>query len=343
MKISVIVPVYNMAADQKLNYCLDSLLAQTVRDMEIIAVDDCSSDESYEILKSYEQQHPEHFRALVCDRNRHQGGAKNLALTKARGEWISFIDADDWVVPDYYERLLAAAQETGADLVGCDYSLVTEHTMTPGQVVHNNRPEQAGELDADKIRSLMIDTGSLCVKLFRRELILDHETRFPEDIFYEDNAVARTFLIRAHRFAYLQEPLYFYYQHNASTVHTVTLQRLKDRVSAGRILLEEAREHGYLEPYRPEIEYSFTRLFYVNTLFSAMRDYHGPGKYRFVTDLGKEMKQTFPDFARNPYYQEKLTEEEKKMIRLQMSCPPLFYLYYLALWKYRDLRYHTSV
>ena len=141
MKISVIVPVYNMAADGKLNYCLNSLVAQTVRDLEIIAVDDCSTDESGEILSQYEQEHPEIFRALFCDRNRHQGGAKNLALQHVRGEWISFIDADDWVVPDYYERLLKAAEETGADLVGCDYSLVTEHTMTPGQVIHNNYPE----------------------------------------------------------------------------------------------------------------------------------------------------------------------------------------------------------
>ena len=338
MKISVIVPVYNMAADGKLNYCLNSLVAQTVRDLEIIAVDDCSTDESGEILRQYEQEHPEIFRALFCDRNRHQGGAKNLALRHVRGEWISFIDADDWVVPDYYERLLKAAEETGADLVGCDYSLVTEHTMTPGQVIHNNYPEQSGVLDADKKRLLILDTGSLCVKLFRRELILDHETRFPEDIFYEDNAVARTFLLRAHCFAYLEEPLYYYYQHSTSTVHTVTMQRLKDRMTAGRILLSEAEKYGYLEPYRPEIEYSFTRLFYVNTLFSAMRDCREKGKYRFVTDLAAEMKRTFPDFEQNVYYREKLTEEEKKMIRIQMVCPPRFYLYYRALWTYRDLR-----
>ena len=107
MKLSIIVPVYNMAANGKLNYCLDSLVKQTISDYEIIAVDDCSTDESLSILKNYEAQYPDRFRAIHSDRNRHQGGAKNIGLREAVGEWIGFIDADDWIVPDFYERLIA--------------------------------------------------------------------------------------------------------------------------------------------------------------------------------------------------------------------------------------------
>ena len=120
MKLSIIVPVYNMAANGKLNYCLDSLVKQTISDYEIIAVDDCSTDESLSILKNYEAQHPDRFRAIHSDRNRHQGGATNIGLRAAVGEWIGFIDADDWIVPDFYERLIAKAEDTGADVVGCD-------------------------------------------------------------------------------------------------------------------------------------------------------------------------------------------------------------------------------
>lgn len=124
MQLSVIVPVCNMAAEGKLNYCMDSLVNQTVDDYEIIAVDDASTDNSLEILRSYEAGYPGKVKVLTYAVNRRQGGAKNQGLRAATGDWIGFIDSDDWVTPDYYARLLARAEETGADLVGCDYSLV---------------------------------------------------------------------------------------------------------------------------------------------------------------------------------------------------------------------------
>ena len=105
MVLSIIVPVYNMASDGKLNFCLDSLVAQTVRDYEIIAVDDCSTDDSLKILEDYERRYPGKFKALHSEENHHQGGAKNIGLKKATGDWIGFIDADDWITPDMYERL----------------------------------------------------------------------------------------------------------------------------------------------------------------------------------------------------------------------------------------------
>ena len=91
MKLSVIVPVFNMAADGKLNYCLDSLINQTITDYEIIAVDDCSTDNSLDILKDYEKQYPDKLKAVHSPVNKHQGGAKNIGLKMAKGEWIGFI------------------------------------------------------------------------------------------------------------------------------------------------------------------------------------------------------------------------------------------------------------
>ena len=106
MKLSIIVPVYNMAADGKLQYCLESLVHQTITDYEIIAVDDCSTDSSMEILSAYEKKYPEKFRAVHSPVNKKQGGAKNIGMSLAKGEWIGFIDSDDWVTPDFYERLI---------------------------------------------------------------------------------------------------------------------------------------------------------------------------------------------------------------------------------------------
>lgn len=337
MKLTIIVPVYNMAADGKLNYCLDSLVKQTISDYEIIAVDDCSTDESLSILKNYEAQYPDRFRAIHSDRNRHQGGAKNIGLREAVGEWIGFIDADDWIVPDFYERLIAKAEETGADVVGCDYSLVHEHTFEVGQIVRNSHPDQEGELDHDRKASLILDSGSLCVKIFKRETIISQGLFFPEDIFYEDNALSNSYMLTAKRYAIVPEPLYYYYQHDDSTVHSFSTKRCEDRMEAGRIMISEAKRLGFYDEFTPELEYSFTLLFLINTLFTYMPCVK-PTKLSFVKSLTTEMLAYFPEFNKNEYYLLKTGAEEQKLINMAIKSPLLFYVYYKALWAYRNLR-----
>lgn len=337
MKLSVIVPVYNTAGEGKLEYCLNSLVNQTLQDMEIIAVDDCSTDNSLEILQRFEKEHPGRVRAVHSEVNRKQGGAKNIGLSLAQGEWIGFIDSDDWITPDMYEKMLARAQETGADMVGCDYCLTDEHSMKVGQVVHNNRPEQTGKLDHDKYASLILDSGSLVVKIYRREIFMDNDIRFPEGIFYEDNAVSDAILLHARHYEYIPEPLYYYYQHGTSTVHTITKERCEDRMEAGREIVREAKRFGYLERYRPEICFEFTVLFFVNTLFSYMVG-KGRKSWRFVRRMGEEMRETFPEFMENPYYLERIHAEEKKLIALQQKSTLAFLFYCRLLWAWRNLR-----
>ncbi len=342
MILSIIVPVYNMASDKKLEYCLDSLVAQTVTDYEIIAVDDCSTDESLQILRQYEAEYPDRFRVIASEVNHHQGGAKNLGIRSAKGDWIGFIDADDWITPDFYERLIGKAEETGADCVGCDYSLCYGHTMKGGEVIdRNSRPDQVGILGDEQKRSMILNGGSLCVKIFRRSMILDNELFFPEDIFYEDNAMSNSYLLLNKHYEYISEPLYYYYQHSSSTVHTVTVERCEDRKTAGRIMLSEARRHGFLDSYKPELEFSFTRLFYINTLFTYMPCVKG-AKISWVRELSREMKETFPGFMDNEYYVNQIDPEEKKLIAMAMKSTLLFFCYYKLLWGYRNLRKRLS-
>lgn len=349
IRLSIIVPVYNMAGEGKLAYCLDSLVNQKLDrgEYEIIAVDDCSTDNSLEILKEYEKNYPDRFIALHSKVNHHQGGAKNIGLAVAKGQWLGFIDSDDWIVPDYYNRLLTRAEETGADMVGCDYCFTDEHSFKVGQIVHNNNFEQTGVMDKERYKKLLLETGSLVVKVYRRELILgdyqpgtkDKLDIFPEDIFYEDNAVSNTWMLRSRHFEYIQEPLYFYYQHDTSTVHSISRKNMEDRMTAGRLIVKEARDNNYYDEYKPEIEYQFTVLFYINTLFSVMpRSSNFKGSYSFAKALAKEMRDTFPDFQNNSYYQEKVHPEEKKLIGYQMKSHLFFYLYYRLLWFYRGLR-----
>lgn len=327
MKLSVIVPVYNMAAEGKLNFCMDSLIAQTLTDYEILAVDDASTDASLSILREYERCYPEKVRVLCCEVNRRQGGAKNLGLKHAAGEWIGFLDSDDWVAPDCYEKLLARAQETGADLVGCDYSLVERHTFAVGRVVQNNTPEQTGILDEEKHRSLLMRPGSMVVKIYRHDVIRENRLAFPEEIFYEDNCAGPVWSMYFSHFERVEEPLYYYYQHQVSTVHHITEGKCRDRMQAAELLYEECKSRGFLEGYHREIEYRFSELYYVNTLFSYLSGVEKP-KLSFVRELRRGMVERFPEFAENPYYREQTGREEQELIALQRRSDLLFWMVY---------------
>jgi len=337
MKLSIIVPVYNMAGEEKLNHCLDSLVCQTIEDFEIIAVDDCSTDNSLEILKEYENNYPEKFRAIHSKVNLHQGGAKNIGIREARGEWIGFIDSDDWITPDMYEKLISRAEITGADIVGCDLNMVNEYTFTIGEIEKNSKQDQVGELGYAQKKSLVMDSGSLVVKIYKRKNIIDNELFFPENIFYEDNAMSNSYMLTAKHFEYIEEPMYYYYQHGSSTVHSFSERRCEDRLEAGRVMICEAKRLGFFEEFKTEIEYKFTQLYYVNTLFTYMPCVR-PTRLSFVKAMTNEMKEYFPNFRNNPYYIERVHEEERRLIDMACSSSLKFFVYYKLLWAYRNFR-----
>ena len=327
MQLSIIVPVYNMAGEGKLNFCLDSLLNQTITDYEIIAVDDASTDDSLKILREYEKRNPERLKVVESPVNRRQGGARNAGLNAARGEWVGFVDSDDWVSHDCYEKLLKKAETTGADVVGCDYSLVTEHTFTPGKIVQNNSMEQTGKLTEDKHRLLLMRSGSMVIKIYRRSVIEENGLRFPEGIFYEDNCAGPLWSLYFTHFERVEEPLYFYYQHQVSTVHHISEEKCRDRMRAAVMLYEECKKRGFLEQYRPELEYRFTELYYVNTLFSYLSGVAHP-KLSFVKELYQGVKERFPQFEKNSYYQKYTGTEEKQLIAMQGQSVSRFFWYY---------------
>ena len=327
MKLSIIVPVYNMAAGGKLQYCIDSLLRQTVDDYEIIAVDDASTDNSLEILRSYEEKNPGRVKVISCAVNCRQGGAKNRGLKAARGEWIGFIDSDDWVSPDYYEKLLAKAEETGADMAGCDYNLVTNQAFEVGKVVENNTREQTGILDREKHRKLLLKPGSMVVKVYKSSVIRDNHLGFPEGIFYEDNCAGPLWSLYFTHFERVEEPLYYYYQHDASTVHGITEARCRDRMKAEELFYEECEKRGFLQEYHREIEFRFAVLYYVITLFSYMQGMKRP-RLSFVRELRRGVEARFPGFRENEYYRELTGREEQELIAMQKRSDVFFFWYY---------------
>ena len=201
MKLSVIVPVYNVEA--YLAECVDSLLAQEIEDMEIFLVDDGSKDRSGEIADRYAAEKPGIIRCLHTE-NGGQGRARNLALPLAKGDYVGFVDSDDWVRPDMYKKLLACADETGADIVVCDF-------------MERFRDGTERLLPANFQDHPLSAAGSSCNKIFRRALIGD--LRFPEGLWYEDFYFSAMMLLRSGRTEYLHEPLYIYRRGQESTMH----------------------------------------------------------------------------------------------------------------------------
>lgn len=340
MKLSIIVPVYNMNHDNILKFCLDSLVNQTIEDYEIIAVDDASCDDSFSLLTDYEKKYPGKFRAVRHEVNKRQGGAKNTGLKEAEGEWIGFIDSDDWITPDFYEKLINKAEETGADVVGCSYSIVDKQTFEPGRVVENNSSDQTGVFENEEPMTLrkkyMHHPGSMVIKIYRHTVIKENNLSFPEKIFYEDNCASRIWAAYFNHFELINEPMYFYYQHDVSTVHTVTKERCLDRMKAMEIMVSEFKQRGIYDKFKDVLEATYAELYFKNTLFSYMLGCEKK-EYSFVKELRKGMLEAFPDFLKNDMFVIP-DAEEKKMVNLCIKNPFIFYVYYSLLWKYRRMR-----
>lgn len=336
MRLSIIVPVFNMNHDNMLSFCLDSLINQTIDDYEIIAVDDASTDDSLVLLKEYENKYPNLFKVISYPDNRKQGGAKNEGLKFATGEWIGFIDSDDWIAPNFYAKLLAKADETGADVVGCQYNIVHSHTFEIGEKVINNTPDQSGVFDADKRKAYLAFPGSMVIKIYKHSLIKDNNLSFPEGIFYEDNCAAPIWCMYFKHFELVDEPLYYYFQHDTSTVHKITVSKCHDRMTAMELMLSEMKERGFYDEYKTELEDIYSRIYFINTLFSYMSGSKEEG-LKFVRELRNGILKEFPDFRNNPNYKPS-DEEERKMIDMCIKSPFRFYTYYNLIWFVRRLR-----
>lgn len=339
MKLSIIVPVYNMAGDNKLNYCLDSLMNQKLppEDFEVIAVDDASTDDSPRILKEYEARYP-NFRAILNRVNKRQGGAKNDGLKVATGDFVGFVDSDDFIHPEMFSRMLKKASEEGADLVGCQYSITYEQGPKIGRVVEVHNKNMEGSLSGDALKAFMLCPGSMVVKIYDRSVIKENALSFPEHTFYEDNMAAPLWVSCFKKFALVDEPLYYYYQHEQSTVHTISLERLKNRMDMAVSMLEHMRKRPCYERVRYEVELNFIRIYCVNTLFSHMQSSKRTD-FKLLCELRKGMRTLVPEYFRNPYYESTFSEEHRNLLQKAMRSPLFFALYYRMLTAYRRLRY----
>lgn len=254
-KVSVIIPVYN--AEQFLPECLDSLLCQTLQEVEIICVDDASTDRSREILADYAARDPR-VKVVLSEVNRRQGAARNCGLHMATAPYIGFVDADDFVSPAYFECLYRAIIKHAADIVITLYTHVDEDSnelQPPKQSFlksffspENHHLSDGHDWDgvmgkgwqhhqdfSDKLRRLAtVNHAMIMNRLYRKSLV--DQVRFPEQIRFEDTPFIVAVTQRASRIVTTPEGGYYYRRHAASTTACWDFQKFMEAFAAHKVL-----------------------------------------------------------------------------------------------------------
>jgi len=233
MKLSVIVPAYN--AEKTIRQSLDSILAQTRPVDELIVVNDGSTDGTEKILQEYRDAYPACFRFRTVE-NGGQGRARNIGFDLSSGDWIGYVDSDDWIDPEMYERLIAAAERENADLALCEVLAHFPDGSTAREYIF--REDRA-----------MAAAGFANNKLFRRGLI--ENVRFPEEkLWYEDAEFTAIAIHRAGKIAHLPDALYHYRRGLPSTMNNNNARKNLDLLEVMMHLEEEL-----LPEYRDDFEF----------------------------------------------------------------------------------------
>ncbi len=285
-KLSFVVPIYNV--EQQLTRCLDSILTQTYRDFEIIAVDDGSTDKSGEILDRYAEKHSE-----IRPFHKENGGlsdARNYGLDRAEGEYVSFVDSDDFLSPDYAEKMVGTMEKENLDLVLCDYI----YYYDSGKEISAPATRHFAQ---DPAKDALLAAPMAWLRLYRRSLLND--IRFVKGIYYEDLEMTPKMILKTDRIGFVPEGLYYYYQREGSIMRQAKFNsKFLDIFSVTRSLYTRFQEEGKLEAYRDEIEFLFLEHLYRS---AALRFALLPEGKELFRRLRSEVEGLFPHWKKNPY------------------------------------------
>ncbi|WP_300601369.1 glycosyltransferase family 2 protein [uncultured Rikenella sp.] len=251
-KVSVIVPCYN--AEQFLTRCLDSLVNQTLEGIEIICVNDASPDNGIAILRDYEARYP---NVVVIDlkENVRQGGARNRGIEIARGEYIGFVDADDWVDLRMFEKLYNKAKETKVEVVSCGLDYIDSTNTISGANIKTNLLVN-GIIHEEQRELLLIGMQNFAAgNLIRKSLLFQHSIRFPEQIFYEDNYFNVVVGLYANGYTYVFECLYHIYINPDSTTRRRNTTHVSQRITVLKMILNHFQQQGYSKKYHKFLNY----------------------------------------------------------------------------------------
>lgn len=294
MRFSVVIPVYNVA--DYLRGCIDSVLANDCGDCEIILVDDGSTDGLCPgICDEYGTNFPELIR-VIHQENMGLGGARNTGLEAACGEYLLFVDSDDTIAPDTLDKLSAAVDSSGADIIAFNlYSDDGAGNLTPLKANHfladepfclEGRPE------------FLLSLPSAWSRAWKRELFLSSGVRYPSRVWYEDIRTSTKLFALAKSIFTIDDCLYRYLQRPGSIMNSGALERNQEILEAFDDILCWFARQNLLEKYRDQL----TRLAVDHILLAAtVRVARIDPGHPILERFSRYMAEHFPDYPSNGY------------------------------------------
>ncbi len=282
MKVSVIIPVYN--TKDYLHQCLDSLVGQTLEDIEILVVDDGSTDGSDQVIKEYEEKYPQKVKGFFKE-NGGQASARNLALQHAQGEYLGFVDSDDWVDTEMYTEMYEKAKAEDADIVICD---TTDHYPTHDDYHH-----------ASRFESKFSVTPSACNKIFRREFVGD--ICFPVGLWYEDFEFTTKNLMLTEKIGVIHKSFYHCHCREVSTMTNNNAEKNLDMLTVLDNLTRFVEEKGMAEKYKDVLEYLYLDHVLITTV-NRLKAQKNKNKNKIIRRMVSEVKKYYPKFYKDAVF-----------------------------------------
>ncbi len=311
-KVSIIVPVYNTS--KYLKNCIDSLLAQTLNEIEIIAVNDGSTDKSFEILKEYQALHPNKVYVYNTE-NKGVSHARNFGVTKSSGQYLWFVDSDDCVEPNACEELYNKATKDNNDLVLFSrYDVNAETGEKIGNLtVHYNQNFRVSEKPYELLKLSPFPWN----KFIKKELFDGLE--FPDKIRFEDLPISFILATKAKSIGVIND-FFYNYSVKVGFLSKFTESTL-DIAKAIDFLINNLKEHDSFDLYKNEIEYITVRHFFYR--FEQLLTVYGEESFelrvKLINTLFYYLEENFPKFKKNKYIEYNLPDRLNKLFSFYSS------------------------
>lgn len=297
-KVSIIMPVYN--TQKYLRRCLDALVNQTLKDIEIIAVNDGSTDGSLDILQEYAAKY-EMIR-VISKENGGQATARNLGIKESTGEYIGFADSDDYVDVTMFEKMYSLAKQKNCDMVECCFHYLMETDGEPKVLQPRGRVREYKNQ-----HDMLIDPQvSPWNKLYRREVLMQPDVYFPEGLIYEDTAFYIKTIPHVKSAAYLDEQLVYYFLRGNSTMNANKSQKVGNIFPVLENILEFYKKHGFYEEYIQELEYFCVKIVLCSSLSRIGRVTDKKLENELLDKSFAFINRYFPWYKQNPYFSGKI-------------------------------------
>ncbi len=284
-KVSVIVPIYNV--EKYLEKCINSLLSQTLEDIQIILVNDGSKDNSGNIAKEYEQNNKN--RVIYVEKE--NGGlsdARNYGLKYATGDFIAFLDSDDYIEKNAYEEMYNKAIEENADYVECDFIWEFPNKIrVDKQYPYKNKKEMLSF-----VRVVAWN------KLIKRQLITDNNLEFPKGLRYEDVEFTYKLIPFINKFTYVDKPFIHYVQREGS-IANVQNERTAEIFTVLDNVIEFYKKNNIYEKYRDELEYNYARYLLCSSLKRMCKIKDKTIREKLLTESWERLNLNFPNWKEN--------------------------------------------